>query len=104
MVIEIIVILILIFLGLTILKMEHHTRRVKLVILIIISFLIYTSIVSIFSSKKFDLSSPRGIVSAIYVYVGWLGQTAVNLWDVGTKTVHMVGNAIKFDNNKTKGG
>jgi len=98
MVIELIIVAIFLIIGLSFLKFDHHARKVKIVAIVIIGFLIYFSIIGIFSSEKVDLSNPRGVVSAVYIYFGWIGQTASNLWDVGTETVHMVGNAIKVNN------
>ena len=54
-----------------------------------------------FASEKIDLTSPRGIANASYVYFGWIGRTATNLWDVGKETTGMIGNAIRF--NETRG-
>ncbi|MBU2577085.1 MAG: hypothetical protein KKF50_05185 [Nanoarchaeota archaeon] len=102
MVIQWIVLGVLIILGLWYLKMEHHTRRVKIIVIVIIGILIYFSMVGIFSSEKVNLTSPRGVVNGVYVYFGWIGQTASNLWDVGTDTVRTVGNAIKINNNSEK--
>ena len=88
---------ILIVLAFMLFRVEHMGRKVKIVSFIIIGLLLYFSIMSLFSSQEVDLKSPRGIVQAVYVYFGWLGQTAGNLWDVGKGTVTAVGNAIKLN-------
>ena len=102
MITQAIIIIMFIIIGLIILRAEHQTRKVKILILVIIGFLLYFSIVSLFTSEQVDITSPRGIVQATYLYFGWIGQTASNLWDVGTNTVHLVGNAIKFNNTEPK--
>jgi hypothetical protein len=88
---------ILVVLGLFLIKMEHHSRKVKLVIIVLIGALIYFSVVGLFSSDRVDLTSPSGIMNAAYVYVGWIGETSVKLWDVGKNSVKMVGNAVRFN-------
>jgi len=47
-----------------------------------------------------DLKSPRGIIDGVYLYVGWIGHTTSSLWDIGTNTVSLVGNAIKMNNTE----
>ncbi len=88
-----------VLIGLFLLKMEHHTRKIKVISVIIIGFILYFSIVGMFTSEQVDLSSSRGVVNAVYLYFGWIGQTATNLWDIGTNTVDLVGNAIKINNS-----
>ena len=97
MVIEWIVFAIFIFIGLPYLKFEHHSRKIKIAIILLLGFMLYFSIVNHFGSNKVDMNSPRGIINGIYLYVGWVGQTASNLWNIGTDTVTLVGNAIKFN-------
>tara|TARA_Y100000310_G_C20651820_1_gene799852 strand:- start:1693 stop:2004 length:312 start_codon:yes stop_codon:yes gene_type:complete len=94
---NIIFLAIFVLLAFLVLRVEHLGRKVKIVAIILIGLLIYFSIASIFSSESIDLTSPRGVVNAVYVYIGWIGKTANNLWDVGKDTVNMVGNAIKFN-------
>jgi glucan phosphoethanolaminetransferase (alkaline phosphatase superfamily) len=98
----IIILGVLIFVAFFFLKMEHQTRRVKIILIILAIMLIYFSLVGILNSEKVDLKSPRGVVSAVYLYFGWIGQTASNLWDVGKDTFGMVGNAIKLGNYTDK--
>ena len=95
-----IAIIILIIIGLAYLKFEHHTRTLKIAAIIIIGFMIYFSIIGVFSSEHVDLTSPRGIINGVYLYVGWIGQTANSLWNIGTDTVTMVGNAVKINNTE----
>ncbi|MCK5321611.1 hypothetical protein KAJ38_03460 [Candidatus Pacearchaeota archaeon] len=82
------------------LKMEHHVRIVKIAIMALIGFLIYFSMMGIFSSEQVDITSPRGIVQATYIYFGWIGETTGKLFDIGKDTVSLVGNAIKLNNSE----
>ena len=97
MVINWIIISIFVVIGLFLLKMEHHSRKIKVLVIAIIGFTLYFSIVGMMSSEKVDIASPRGIVNAIYIYFGWVGETAATLWDIGSDTVTLVGNAIKLN-------
>jgi len=81
--------------------MEHHSRKVKIVVIILIGALIYFSMINIFTSEQVDLTSPRGVVNAVYIYFGWIGQTASSLWDIGADTAGLVGNAVKVNNTDT---
>lgn len=100
MIIQWVAIGVFILVGLWYLKMEHHTQKVKIAVLIIIGVIAYFSMISIFSSDKVDLTSPRGIVNSVYIYFGWIGQTFSNLWDIGTDTVSLVGNAIRVNSSE----
>lgn len=97
MLVQWIIIGVFILIALSYVKFEHHTRKIKIMIAIVIGALIYFSMMGVFTSDPIDLTSPRGIVNAVYVYFGWMGQTASSLWDIGTDTTHLVGNAIKVD-------
>lgn len=92
-----VIILILVAFALVFLKYDHHKKQIRLVVLVLILLLLYFSIRGVFTSTSNDLTSPRGIVGALYTYFGWLGQTLGNLWDIGTDTVRTVGNAIKIN-------
>jgi hypothetical protein len=96
-----VIIIVLVFIGLWFLKLEHHSRKFKIVIIVLVVALIYFSMMSIFTSERVDLTSPRGVVNAVYIYFGWIGQTASNLWDIGADTVSLVGNAVKVNNSNT---
>ena len=100
MIVQWVIIAVFILIGLWALKMEHHTRKVKIGVIALVALLIYFSMVGIFTSEKVSLTSPRGIVNAVYIYFGWMGQTAGDLWDIGTDTVTLVGNAIKINNTE----
>ena len=102
MVIQWIIIGIIILIGLWALQLEHHTRKIKIAIVIAVVALFYFSMTSILTSDEVSLESPRGIINAVYVYAGWVGQTATNLWDIGVDTTTLVGNAIKTNNTEDK--
>tara|TARA_Y100000310_G_C20434317_1_gene692986 strand:- start:303 stop:614 length:312 start_codon:yes stop_codon:yes gene_type:complete len=94
---NIIVLLIFILIAFLVLRVEHIGRKVKIVALVLIGLLLYFSIMNILTSDSINLTSPRGVVNAVYVYFGWLGKTASSLWDVGKETVNMVGDVINFN-------
>jgi hypothetical protein len=102
MIIQWIAIGVLILIGFYLLKVEHHAKRVKIVIILIIGAIIYFSIVGHFSSNSVDITSPRGIINGVYLYFGWIGQTASSLWDIGVDTTHLVGNAIRPNDTDQK--
>ena len=95
---EWIAIAVVIIIGFILLQLEHHARRYKIIIAIILIAILYFSIIGIFSSGEVDLTSPRGIVNSVYLYFGWIGSTVTSLWDIGTDTVTLVGNAVKINN------
>jgi len=101
MIVQWVIIALFVLAGLWYLKMEHHSRKMKVIVIVIIGALIYFSMMSIFTSEQVELTSPRGVVNAVYIYFGWVGQTASNLWDVGADTVGLVGNAVKVNNSGT---
>ena len=102
MLVQWIIIAIIIAIGIWYIKMEHHSRKVAIIVMVIIGAMLYFSLMGIFKSEQVDTSSPKGIVNAVYVYFGWIGQTISSLWDIGTDTVALVGNAIKVNNTEDK--
>jgi len=102
MIVEWVIIGLFAFIGFMFFKMEHHTRKVKILLVIVVGLVLYFSIAGVFSSDKVDLASPRGIVNAVYVYFGWMGETAGNLWDIGVDTTSLVGNAIKINHSEQR--
>ena len=99
MVIQWIILGVFVLALLAILKMDHHLRIIKIAFIAILGLLIYFSMMGIFSSEKVDMTSPRGIIQATYIYFGWIGETTGKLWDIGTDTANLVGNAIKINNS-----
>jgi hypothetical protein len=79
-------------------KFEHHLRLLRVALLAIVIIFIYLSMSSVISSESVDISSPKGVASAIYVYIGWLGETTTELFQIGKDAGSLAGNAIKVDN------
>jgi hypothetical protein len=79
------------------LKINHHTRKWRLLLIVFLGFLLYFSIMVSFQSNNVDLSSPLGVVNAGGVYLRWAGNSVLDLWDAGVETTTVVGNAIKID-------
>ena len=86
---------ILIVIGWAFLKIGHHTKKAKTIVLIIIGLTIYFSAFELFSSENFNLGSISGIFIALKLYLVWVWGAVVLVWDVGTDTVSFAGNAIK---------
>ena len=97
---NVVLLAVVVFLAFLFLRMEHMDRKIKVVIFVVLGVLIYFSVVNLFNSATVDLTSPKGIIGAVYLYVGWIGRTLANLFDVGKETVQMVGNAISFNVTK----
>lgn len=85
-----------------VIKSEHHLRKLKLTIILLALVLIYVSVITWFNSDQIDLSSPSGVVNAVYVYFGWVGQTTANLFGIGKDTVVAVGNVVKVNQTNKK--
>ena len=100
MIVQWVAIAVLIVLGFTYLKLEHHGQKIKIAVILIIGAVLYFSIIGHFNTQEIDITSPRGIVNSVYLYFGWIGSTASSLWDIGADTTHMVGNAIKINNTE----
>jgi hypothetical protein len=100
MILQWVIIIVLIVFALVFLKFDHHARKIKFIVLILIAFLLYISISGVFSTRNVNLDSPRGIINGVYVYFGWLGNTIGNLWDIGVNTARTVGNAVKINSSE----
>ena len=93
---------IFIFLALLYLKVEHYNKRVKLIFMILVCILLYFSAYAVFSANNSNLKSPKGIIQAVYTYVGYLGGAFSNLWTIKTDVGGLVGNAVKINQTKLK--
>ena len=80
-------------------KLEHHMRLFKFAAIGFVVLMIYFSMSTMFNSEAVDLSTPTGIVNAVYTYIGWLGETTTELWAITLDTTKVVGNVIKVDDN-----
>ncbi|MDD2444800.1 MAG: hypothetical protein PHX15_01530 [Candidatus Nanoarchaeia archaeon] len=92
-----IVIIILVIIGLIYFKLEHKGKIIKTVILIALALLIYFSLTKVVSLQEIDLTSPRQVANVLYTYVGWIGNTLTQLWDIGKETATIVGHTIKLN-------
>jgi hypothetical protein len=95
MVIDIIFLGIFLLIGFAILKIRKHTKKFKIISILLIGFLIYFFIVGLLSPNELSLDSPGEVFKSIYYYFAWIGKFSMKLWDVGSETTAMVGNAIK---------
>lgn len=77
-------------------KLEHQARLMKVAFLSIVVILLIFSMVVMFNSGKVDLSSPGGVISGVYLYIGWLGEFASNLWSIGADTTGRVIDAVNL--------
>ena len=94
-----IIIAVLIIAGIIIfLKLDHHTKKIKAIILVFLLLMLYLSIANIFSKRSVDLKSPSGIVSAVGIYFSYVGHVVANLWDIGLETGEKVKKAVKVEN------
>lgn len=91
---------ILIVMGLILVSAEHHARKIKIAVVIVILMMIYFSVVTVLSSGNVDLSSPGGIASGIYYYIGWMGSSFAQLWDIGKDSAIAVGNVIRMNTSE----
>ncbi len=91
---------VLIVIGLILVSAEHHARKVKIAVVLVILMMIYFSVVAVLSSGNVNLSSPGGIVSGVYYYFGWLGSSIAQVWDIGKDSAIAVGNVIKMNNSE----
>jgi hypothetical protein len=77
-------------------------RKVKLTVILLVLVLIYFSVVTVFNSDKVDLNSPGGVINAVYIYFGWVGETGAKLFGIGKDTFNAVGNVIKGNQTEDK--
>lgn len=79
------------------LKVDHQGRKIKMILLIFLVAVLLLSLTVVLSSSNIDLKSPRGIIQAVYFYVGWVGKTTANLWNIGTDFTGKVIDAVKMN-------
>ncbi|VVB79738.1 Uncharacterised protein [uncultured archaeon] len=79
---------------------EHLLNRIKVFLFVLVALIVLFSIIGFFTSNSSNLNSPKGIISSVYGYFGWLGEKGLQLVTVGQGTINTVGNIIK-DNQTT---
>lgn len=87
---------------LLLIKAEHSGRKIKLAFILIILLIIYFSVVGWFASDNVDLSSPKGVVNSFYLYFGWVGGKAVDIFQIGKSTGQAIFEVIKGDNSTSQ--
>jgi len=85
---------VIIVVALILLGFDHWGRRIKVITIVIILFLIILSLITVLKSSDIKLDSPKGVISGFSVYSKWMGNTISNLWDVGVDVTHKVKDAV----------
>lgn len=104
MILWVIVAIVLALIAFVYMKMEHQVRLVKVAFLSIVVILLVMSMIVMFNSGEVDLSSPGGVMSGIYLYIGWLGEFSVNLWDISVESTGRVMDAINVSSSASVTG
>ena len=99
MIVWVIVIFVLGMIAFFYMKLEHQARLLKVTVLSAIVLLLGFSMLMMFNSGETDFSSPGAIVGSVYVYVGWLGELAVNMWDIGSEATGRIVEAVNVSNS-----
>ncbi len=92
-----ILILICLALGFFIIRISHLEKKIKLIIFLLVCVVLYFSVTGLLATEKVDLTSPRGVVNAVYLYFEWLGGAVKDLWNIGVETTGKVINIVKFN-------
>ena len=95
---------ILIVLGIILLNLEHHARKIKIAATIVLLMIVYFSITSVLNSGNVDMASPRGIVGGVYYYFGWLGNALGDVWSISKDSAIAIGNVIKINRTEETDG
>ncbi|MBC8495836.1 hypothetical protein H8D36_06790 [archaeon] len=96
----IIAIVVLVFLGILLMNLKHHSKSLKIVTVVVVLLLLYFSIAHVFNVRNVDLSSPKEIIGGLYYYVGWVGNSLGQIFDSGKSGAIAVGNVIKINQTK----
>jgi hypothetical protein len=67
------------------LKLEHEERNIRMIVTVIIIILIYLSVVSFLTSNTVDVNSPKGVISGLAVYGGWVVESAGKIFNLVKK-------------------
>ena len=103
MIIWIVIGLILAVIAFFYMKMEHQFRLVKVTVLSAVVLLLVISMIVVLRSGEMDLSSPSGVVGAVYLYIGWLGEFSFDLWDIGQDVTGRIVKAVNVSNSDFAG-
>ena len=72
----------------------EHTRKIKVIVFVLIGVLLYLSIGNVVMNEPVDLSTPGGIFKGVYTYTTWVGQVFIEAWDIGAQTTGRVIDAV----------
>jgi len=86
---------VVLILAIIFIKFEHHTKRLKLILIIVLIAFIYFSASSVLHNSGVKVNSLEGAGKATSLYFSWLGNAATNVWHSGGEVKTIVGNAIK---------
>lgn len=76
-------------------KLEHSTKRIKLIFLILFLAFFYFTASSVIRNSGIQLNSVEGVMKVGGMYLSWLTDWGGKAWDTGGQVVTIVGNAIK---------
>jgi hypothetical protein len=99
MIVWVIVIFVLAVIAFFYMKLEHQARLFKVAVLSTIVLLLGFSMLMMFNSGETDFSSPGAVVGSVYVYVGWLGGLAVDMWEIGGEATGRIIEAVNVSNS-----
>jgi len=99
MIIWIVIGIVFVIVALYLMQLEHHTRRFKVIFLVIIGSLLLLSIMTVFRSDQVDTTSFSGIVSGVYLYIGYMGHAISNVWHIGVETTGKVIQAVSLNSS-----
>lgn len=91
--------IVVIFAVTSFIKLEHDFKAIKATVIIVILLIIGGSVLAWYKTNDLDFSSPKAVISSVYVYFAWVGQAGLQLFDFSKGAVNTVGNVIK--NNQT---
>jgi len=88
---------VLLIIALYVIKIQHFSKKVQVIIVVIAIILVYFSATALLSANDIELNSVQGVGKAIYLYGGWMKDISITLWHAGGEIVTIVGNTIKLN-------
>jgi glucan phosphoethanolaminetransferase (alkaline phosphatase superfamily) len=76
---------ILIVIGLIFIQFEHHTKKLKVMIVISILMLIFFSVIGFYNSGQSDFSSIKSSIDTTFFFLSWIWQSSLEIWDAGVE-------------------